>query len=125
MAIPDPMKIACVTEVTFDGLLLVLELSKSIIVDQLDTSREVYFIVSGYVRATYFSLSGKEISFREQFPGEMFGELSAIDGETRSTQILALTDVQLVAMKAEDFTNLIQRTPSLSLVVLRHLLASA
>lgn len=42
-------------------------------------SDNVFFIASGQVRITIFSFTGKEISYQELGPGEMFGELSAID----------------------------------------------
>lgn len=95
--------------------------SKSVVVDQFDLSKEVYFIVSGTVRVTYYSKFDKEVSFREQYPGEMFGELSAIDGEARSAHIRALTDVSLVVIQAEDFINLLDKYPTLSLKVMQHL----
>jgi CRP-like cAMP-binding protein len=45
--------------------------------------RNVYFIVSGRVRATMYSHAGRQVTFRDQVAGEFLGELSAIDGEPR------------------------------------------
>jgi CRP-like cAMP-binding protein len=39
-------------------------------------SDDVYFIATGQVRVTIFSFTGKEVSYQELGPGEMFGELS-------------------------------------------------
>jgi CRP/FNR family transcriptional regulator, cyclic AMP receptor protein len=91
------------------------------IVTQEEHSRDVYFIISGEVRAIYFSTSGKQISFREQYAGEMFGELSAIDGKARSADIMALTDVSLAIMSAEDFKDLLAENALLSFEVMQHL----
>jgi CRP-like cAMP-binding protein len=44
------------------------------IVDYLDTSDEVFFITSGEVRVTIYSLAGKAVSFRDLGPGNVFGE---------------------------------------------------
>ncbi|HKR83189.1 MAG TPA: cyclic nucleotide-binding domain-containing protein, partial [Terriglobales bacterium] len=41
------------------------------IVDYLDQTDEVFFIISGEVRVTIYSLAGKVVSFRELGPGEV------------------------------------------------------
>ena len=48
---------------------------------------DVYFLLAGSCRVSYFSSSGREVSFRDQEPGEMFGEISAIDGRGRALTI--------------------------------------
>ena len=53
---------------------------QSQIVSHDERSGDVFFIVSGSVRVTYYSASGKEVSFRDMHAGQTFGELSAIDG---------------------------------------------
>src|SRR5262249_32302676 len=50
------------------------------ILDYLDKSDDVFFIVLGEVRVTIYSSVGKAVSFRELPAGEMFGEFPAIDG---------------------------------------------
>jgi CRP/FNR family cyclic AMP-dependent transcriptional regulator len=47
------------------------------IVDYLNQSDEVFFIISGGVRVTIYSVAGKVVSFRELGPGEVFGEYPA------------------------------------------------
>ena len=41
------------------------------VVSRQDASTDVYFIVSGRVRVTIFSRSGKEVSFRDLGPGHL------------------------------------------------------
>ena len=65
--------------------------------------RDVYFIADGRVRATIFSLSGKEISFQELEPGSMFGELSAITGEPRTTNVIVLETAHIGSLSSGDF----------------------
>ena len=65
-----------------------------IILGYQDDSREVFFVVRGQVRVTFFSECGREVSFRDLPAGEMFGELSAIDGLPRSCTVVALTERQ-------------------------------
>ncbi len=59
------------------------------IVDYLDQTDEVFFIISGEVRVTIYSLAGKVVSFRELGPGEVFGEYPAIDRGPRSASVEA------------------------------------
>ena len=68
------------------------------VIGYLEESVDVFFVVSGSVRVSIHSMLGKEISYREMGPGNMFGELAAIDGEQRSATVMAHTDAVLVAM---------------------------
>src|SRR5262245_43724106 len=58
--------------------------ANSLIVSHRDTSADVYFIVAGEVRVTFYSQSGREVTFRNMSAGELFGELSAMCGDPRS-----------------------------------------
>jgi CRP/FNR family cyclic AMP-dependent transcriptional regulator len=73
------------------------------VVTQSDQHGEVFFILSGAVRASFSVPSGKAVQFRDQYAGEMFGELAAIDGRPRSAEIVALEDVFLARVGADDF----------------------
>lgn len=88
-----------------------------------DDGNEVYFILSGAVRLTVYSLSGREITFRDQRAGETFGELAAIDNKPRSACAVALTPTNVAAMSASDFLWLMQLHPSIMLHTLERLAA--
>ena len=47
------------------------------IVGQADPSTDVYLVVDGIVRAKSYSEKGKEVSYLDIKPGELFGEFSA------------------------------------------------
>ncbi len=49
-----------------------------------DKSNSVFFIAQGDIRVTYHALSGHEVILCDLTTGEMFGELTAIDGKSRS-----------------------------------------
>jgi len=86
-----------------------------------DQNRDVFFIVSGTVRITTFTSSGKEVSFRDMQAGEMFGEIAAIDGQERSTNVVALSDVVIAVTPPESFFKLLQDFPEVNKFVLRQL----
>ena len=86
-----------------------------------DDSQDVYFIISGKVRVTIYSLGGKEITFRDQAAGEMFGELGAIDGEPRSAHVMALEDSLLASMSREKFWGVLGSYPEVAEFTLKRL----
>jgi len=91
------------------------------ILSHKDQTRDVYFIVSGKVRVTIYSLGGKEITFRDQPAGEMFGELGAIDGEPRSAHVMALEDSLLASMSRETFWEVLGSYPEVAAFTLKRL----
>lgn len=91
------------------------------IIGHLEESMDVFFVVSGTVRVSIHSLLGKEISYRDMGPGNMFGELAAIDGEQRSASVMAHSDTVLVAMPQAVFRQALRVHPAASERVLDHL----
>lgn len=76
-----------------------------------DIDNDVYFILSGGVRIAIASFSGKEITFRDQCAGEMFGELAALDNKPRSTRVVATAETRAAVMSAENFLWALQLYP--------------
>ena len=91
------------------------------ILSHKDRTQDVYFIISGKVRVTIYSLGGKEITFRDQGAGEMFGELGAIDGEPRSAHVMALEDSLVASMSREAFWEVLAGYPEVAAFTLRRL----
>ncbi len=91
------------------------------IIPQRDDGHGVYFVMSGVVKITYFAARGRQVSFRDMGPGEMFGELSALDGDRRSAEVIARSPTYLVSLSAGSFLSVLQEFPSVSNYVLRRL----
>ena len=88
------------------------------IVHERGQTKDVYFVVSGNVRATIHSRSGKEVSFRDIAAREVFGDLAAIDGMPRSSNVVALEDSSILQMSAQDFWEVLHNYPSVSAATL-------
>lgn len=95
--------------------------AKQQIVSHADESTDVYFIVSGQVRVTIYSVSGKEVTFRDLGAGEMFGDLAAIDGKPRSATVVTLTDSFVISMAADVFQDILRDYPSVGIAALQEL----
>lgn len=93
---------------------------QSVIIHQ-DKSTDVYFIASGKVRITIYSPAGKQITFRDMSPGEMFGELSAIDDKPRTAHAIALSESLIGSMDSDVFWGVLRQHPSVVAATLRKL----
>jgi CRP/FNR family transcriptional regulator, cyclic AMP receptor protein len=91
------------------------------IVGYRENTNHTFFIVQGEIRITYYSSSGHEVILCDLPAGEMFGEVTAIDGLARSALVIAKTDSIAASMSAPDFLNLLQSNPNISLAILRRL----
>src|SRR5262245_43399446 len=91
------------------------------IVDHLDSSNDVYFIVTGEARATIYSVSGTVVTFTDLGPGEMFGEIAAIDGGARSAGIEARTRCVVAAMPGAVFKEVLEHEPAVTHALLQQM----
>jgi CRP/FNR family transcriptional regulator, cyclic AMP receptor protein len=82
-----------------------------LIVARNSPDRDVHFVVSGRVRVTSFSAGGRQVTFRDEEAGEMFGDLAAIDAQPRSADVLALDGVLVASLSPEHFRELIAQEP--------------
>lgn len=90
------------------------------VVDHLDTSDEVFFLLTGSARVTVRSTDGKAVNFRELSPGSMFGEYAAIDGRPRSANVEARTSCLVVSMPGGGFRELLEAEPTVTKTLLEH-----
>lgn len=88
-----------------------------------DESRDVFFVVSGRVRAINYSIAGKEVSFRDIEGGDMFGEFAAIDSQPRSANVVALQESLIASMSANTFWDVLREQPEVAAATLKRLTA--
>ncbi len=91
------------------------------IIGQFENGGGVYFLLGGVVRITVYSFAGKEITFRDLQPGDMFGELAAIDGQPRSANVVAKSDAQVCRVSPAQFWKLLEEFPRVNAALLRYL----
>lgn len=75
------------------------------------SDHDVYLIVSGQLRVTAFSLSGRQVTFREVDAGDWFGDLAALDGLARSADVEALEETVVASMTPSAFRHLLHDHP--------------
>ncbi len=85
--------------------------SEQRIVSRASRDRDIYFIVSGRVRVTTFSASGRQVTFRDFGAGEHFGEVAAIDGMGRSADVVGLEPGLLASLPPAALRLLLREEP--------------
>ena len=93
------------------------------ILGHMDRSEGVYFITQGTARAVIYSVSGKSVTFRDIPAGDMFGEISTIDGQERSACVEALEPCTVACLPSDLFWEVLNIYPSVSEALLRRLTA--
>lgn len=91
---------------------------QQIVVEYLADSHDVFLVLSGQLKVTYYAESGREIDFRDLHPGQSFGELSAIDGQPRSASVIAQKDSTVGVMTAPDFITALRTHPAMAMATL-------
>lgn len=86
-----------------------------------DDSEDVMFIIDGRVRVVIYSVTGKEVSFRDIDEGGCFGEFAAIDSKPRAASVVALTDCLVAFMPADVFWEVLSTKPTVSSELLKQL----
>ncbi|NKB36508.1 MAG: cyclic nucleotide-binding domain-containing protein [Gammaproteobacteria bacterium] len=92
-----------------------------IVLTHQDTSTDVFILVSGTVRITIYSNSGRQITFRDLSAGQVFGELSAIDNQPRSAHVVSLDSSVLTIVSASDFLRILCEYPVVNKNTLKYL----
>jgi CRP/FNR family cyclic AMP-dependent transcriptional regulator len=73
------------------------------IVLQNDWGSTVYFILEGWVKIRTHDTEGREITLTILGPGEIFGEMAALDEAPRSSDVVALTPTKVCSLSAQHF----------------------
>ena len=93
------------------------------ILEQGETTQDVYFMVSGTAAVLTYSSKGRFIAFATINPGDFFGELAAIDGLPRSATVLAKTKCTVSIMPAKTFRRLISEYSDAAFVLINKMAA--
>lgn len=86
-----------------------------LIVDYGDESADVLFIISGQVRILMSSAYGRHVILNHLDKGDFFGEMSAIDGRSRSASVIALFNSEVCVMPGEVFIEIATTVPAIAM----------
>jgi CRP-like cAMP-binding protein len=84
-----------------------------------DHSDDVHLVEEGHLKVSSFSEDGQEVVLAVFGPGELVGELSAVDHRTRSGTLTALEAAATTQLAAPAFEEFLRAHPDRTLMLLR------
>jgi len=79
-----------------------------------DRGTYLYLVENGRVRLSVSASSERKLSFRHAGPGDLFGEIAALDGGPRSADATAITEVTAHGLERNAFRALSSERPALA-----------
>lgn len=102
----------CVTKhYTKDQLILVEE----------ETGKILFIIYKGRVKVTRTSDDGREVILSILESGDIFGEMSLLDGKARSASVIAIENSELLLLRRGDFLQILEDFPQIAIALLKEL----
>ncbi|SFN74795.1 Crp-like helix-turn-helix domain-containing protein [Formivibrio citricus] len=81
----------------------------------------MYVLLDGRTRSLTSDNLGKEFVFKIGEPGDIFGEISLIDGEPRGWTTQVDEDAEVLMISRQDFLRLLMETPEMKDLVIKNL----
>jgi CRP/FNR family transcriptional regulator, cyclic AMP receptor protein len=85
------------------------------VVTQNERGATLFLLVSGRVKVSLTSPDGRELALNYLEAPSHFGEMSLVDSEPRSADVIASCDIELLTLDAKDLSKAIQLQPRLAL----------
>ncbi len=86
---------------------------------QGEKGRDFFIILSGRVKVSIQSLQGREITLTILAKGDFFGEMSLIDGSSRSASVFALARTEVITIDHGEFNGYLTKSPEVAVKLLR------
>lgn len=104
---------------TLSGMVTLRQLPKgAFVITQNERGSSMFLLVSGRVKVSLASPGGKELALNYLEAPAHFGEMSLVDAEPRSADVIAVTDVEVLALDAKDLSDAIRVQPRLALALI-------
>ncbi len=86
-----------------------------------DTGQTLFILMSGQVKISRISEEGREVILAVMAEGDFFGELSLLDGQSRSANVTVIKEAEILLIHREDFLNLLSEFPTIGINLLKEL----
>ena len=88
-----------------------------VIVMEQDWGESLFLIRDGVAKVRTYTVDGDEVVMSLLGEGDVFGEMSALDGAVRSADVVALTPLRLVKLRSAPFAALLRQQATLALAL--------
>jgi CRP-like cAMP-binding protein len=88
-----------------------------------DPGTSLFVICRGAVKIMAPSVDGHDAMFNLMTNGDIVGEIALLDGQTRTADVIAMTDCELIVIERRDFLPLVREEPEIALKMIEILCA--
>jgi CRP/FNR family cyclic AMP-dependent transcriptional regulator len=81
----------------------------------------MFIILDGRVKISRISDEGREVILSILSEGDFFGEMSILDGQNRSANVVTLEDSKILVIRREDFLKMLHDYPQIAINLLKEL----
>lgn len=81
----------------------------------------MFIILDGRVKISRISDDGREVILSILSEGDFFGEMSILDGQNRSANVVTLEDSKIMVIRREDFLQMLRDYPQIAINLLKEL----
>jgi CRP/FNR family cyclic AMP-dependent transcriptional regulator len=92
--------------------------AREVIFHKADPGNQMCIITSGRVKLSTLSEEGKEMMYGMLEPGDIFGEISLLDGEQRSATVTATKPTDLLIIERRDLIPFLEQHPKVAIKLL-------
>ena len=85
--------------------------TKETVVRQQDPGGELFVILEGHTKVVTSDADGRDTALDIMGPGEVFGEVTLLDGAPRSATVIALAPCQMLVLRREPFVAFLESHP--------------
>ena len=82
---------------------------------------QCFFVAKGSVKVTRLSKDGREVILTMLNAGDFFGEMSLLDGESRSANVIALEETKVLTLNREDFLVVLHDYPTIAIQLVKEM----
>ncbi|MBN2364630.1 MAG: Crp/Fnr family transcriptional regulator [Calditrichaeota bacterium] len=93
----------------------------NIILIEEEVGSTMFIILSGRVKISRISDDGREVILSILSDGDFFGEMSLLDGYTRSANVTAIEEAELLVIRREEFLQMLHDYPQIAVNLLKEL----
>ncbi len=90
-----------------------------VIVMEQDWGESLFLIRSGLAKVRTYTADGDEVIMSLLGPGDVFGEMAALESASRSADVVALTQLSLIKMRSTPFAALLGQQAGFALALAR------
>ncbi len=93
----------------------------SVILSENESGSDLYIIIEGKVKISRRSSDSKEVILSILGDSDFFGEMSVIDGLSRSANVVAMEDSVILIIQRSEFLELLHTYPEVGIALLQEL----